>query len=247
MFFLKAIASFLILPPTNLAVVVVIGFLMLPHWPCLGRWIVGTAGILLVLLGMPAVGNNLLLPLEQNLPLTPPPDAPPAAIVILSGDLRLTGGAQPGFTVGPLTLQRMRAGAELYRKTHLPILVSGGHVNPSAPPIGELMAQAMPQDFGVPVRWVEGKSRDTWENAQFSAAILHAAGIRSIYLVTQSWHERRALIAFRHAGLIATAAPTPINRFDFGLPGSLMPTASVWQKSYYALHEWVGCAWYSIP
>jgi uncharacterized SAM-binding protein YcdF (DUF218 family) len=48
-------------------------------------------------------------------------------------------------------------------------------------------------DFQVPVRWEEGRSADTWQNAEFSARILHQAGISRVYLVTHSW---RCLLIF---------------------------------------------------
>lgn len=247
MFFLKWLLSYLILPPGNLVLMNFVGFLLLGKRPRLGRWIVGVTSALLILLGMPVVGDNLLVALEWNLPLTPPADAPPGAIVILSGTMTDVAGSPPGFAIGGLTLERLRAGAALYRKTRLPILVTGGPLAPGAPPISELMAQSLEHDFHVPVRWVETRSRDTWENAEFSARILRAAGIHSVYVVTNAWHERRSMIAFQHTGLIATAAPTLINRFPFGLPGGLLPTATTYRLSYFALHEWLGCVWYSLP
>lgn len=245
MFFLKSVLEFLILPPVNLVLAIVVGLLVLRTRPCLGRWIIGASTALLLLLGMPAVGYGLLIGLEQGLPMTPPPGDPPAAIVILGADVRLIR-EPPGISVGPLALQRLRAGAALYRKTHLPILISGGVIGSDEPPVSLLMAHSLEQDFHVPVRWIEDRSRDTWENASDSAAILRRAGIRSIYLVTHAWHERRALIAFRHTGLIVTAAPTKLDRYPpFGL-GDFVPTAKVWLYSYFAVHEWVGCIWYEL-
>ena len=40
------------------------------------------------------------------------------------------------------------------------------------------MRDSLTQDFQVPVRWVEDRSRDTWQNARDSAAILRANGHR---------------------------------------------------------------------
>jgi len=34
------------------------------------------------------------------------------------------------------------------------------------------MADTLAEDFGVAARWLEGESRTTWENAQFTAAML---------------------------------------------------------------------------
>src|SRR6202042_2404125 len=103
------------------------------------------------------------------------------------------------------------AGAALHRKTGLPILVTGGIVQPDRPAVGTLMAASLSEDFQVPVAWVEDASVDTWENALLSAGILQTHHIRSVYLVTHGWHMRRAVMAFRHAGLVVTASPTSLD------------------------------------
>ena len=246
-FFLKKLISFFILPPVNLALAVLIGLLVTRWRPRAGHWIIGIAGVLLLLLAVPAVGGTMLALLERGLPTTPPPDQPPGAIVILGAEVHRTAGAPPAVEVGRVTLERLRAGVALYRRTHLPILVSGGVVGSEEVPVGTLMAQSLRQDFQVPVQWVDSRSRDTWENAQDSAAILRSAGIRSVYVVTHPWHERRAMIAFRRAGLVATAAPSELDRMPGLQAEEFVPALSAWIESFYALHEWIGCAWYALP
>ena len=108
------------------------------------------------------------------------------------------------------------------------------------------MRESLMQDFQVPVRWTEDKSADTWENAQDSAAILRSAGIDSIYLVTHSWHERRALLAFAATGIAVTAAPTPLDRPVDLVSADFKPRVEAWEASYYALHEWIGYVWYAL-
>jgi len=236
----------LLLPPVNLVFAILAGVALPRRFQRLARWLIGVAALLLLLLAMPAVADTMLCALERNLPMTPPADKPPGAIVILGGDITHTGGAQPGVTVGRLTLERLRAGAALERKTRLPVLVSGGVVGDDPPPVAVLMRESLARDFQVPVRWTEDRSRNTWENARDSAVILHAAGINSIYLVTNAWHERRALIAFAATGITITAAPTPLDRPPTPDLADFLPHARSWETSYYALHEWVGCAWYEL-
>jgi uncharacterized SAM-binding protein YcdF (DUF218 family) len=201
--------------------------------------------VALTLFALPAVGGSLIIALETNLPVTPPPDAMPQAIVILGGEISRIAGepyALPGF----LTLDRLRAGAALQRRTGLPILVTGGIVQDDRPPVATIMASSLRDDFKVPVTWVEDASADTWENATLSAAILKKQGIHSVYVVTQGWHMRRALVAFQHTGITVTAAPTSLDApLDF-IVWDFMPRASTWGLSYYALHEWIGCAWYAL-
>ena len=56
-------------------------------------------------------------------------------------------------------------------------------LQPGDPPIAAVMAQSLRDDFQTPVRWVEPRSHDTWENAEYSARILRANGIGSVQIV----------------------------------------------------------------
>jgi uncharacterized SAM-binding protein YcdF (DUF218 family) len=242
----KSLLVTLLLPPVNLVFVILAGVALLRHVPGLARWLITVAALVLLFLAMPAVAGTMLCALEGNLPMTPPAGKPPGAIVILGAEVTHIAGTPSTETVGRLTLERLRAGAALQRKTQLPVLVSGGDIGEDAPPIALLMRDSLTQDFQVPVRWTEDRSRDTWQNAQYSAAILHANGIDSIYLVTHSWHERRALMAFAGTGITVTVAPTPLDRLATPTAIGFVPRVSAWETSYYALHEWIGCLWYAL-
>jgi uncharacterized SAM-binding protein YcdF (DUF218 family) len=200
--------------------------------------------VLLLLLAVPAFARSLLVALEQDLPLVPKPDEPPMAIVILGGDVHRANGGT--MYLGPLSLVRVRAGAELARKTGLPVLITGGKLRPSDIPVGTLMADSLRQDFSMPVQWVERESRDTWENVRLSVPILRQHDIHSIYLVTDAWHMRRALLAFAGSGIAVTAAPTYMDRWPPDSIQDFVPNVAAWQVSYFALHEWIGCAWYAL-
>ena len=210
-----------------------------------GRFLVSVALLGLFVLSLPAVSGAMMFGLEQDLPRTPPAGNPPKAIVILGGDLQRTADA-PFVLPGELSFERERAGAELWRKTKLPILVAGGVVQQDRPPVARVMSDSLHADFQVPVEWIEDSSTTTWENANLSAAILKQHGIASVYVVTHAWHMKRAIIAFRHAGIAVTAAPTLM---DSPTPWTLeayIPSVSAWQGAYFAVHEWIGCVWYQI-
>ncbi len=233
------VATALLVPPVNLAALALIA--VLRGW----RRVAVAALTLLLLLALPGVAGLLLASLERGLPA--PSGMPPQAIVILAGDVHHIVGPLATEEVGGLTLARLRGGAALARATHLPILVSGGAVGgPDASPLAALMARTLAADFGVPPRWQEPRSRTTWENARLSAAILHQAGIHSIYLVTDAWHMRRALIAFAGTGLLVSPAPLPADPVPRLRIGDFIPVAGAWRESYFALHEWIGCAWYAL-
>ena len=242
---MKSILIALALPPVCCLWLTIAGFVVVRRNRRWGGVMVGLGLFGLTLLSIPVIADSLIVALEQNLPVTPPADAMPQAIVILGGDLTRTAEA-PYALPGLLTLDRLRAGAALQHRTKLPILVTGGTVQPDREAVARVMAVSLRDDFQVPATWVEDASEDTWQNASFSAMILKKQNIHSVYVVTQGWHMRRAMIAFRRAGLLATAAPTSIETPLRPIMWDFLPRASAWGWSYFALHEWIGCTWYAI-
>ena len=105
-------------------------------------------------------------------------------------------------------------------------------------PEAVLMKAVLEEELGVPVRWVEQKSRNTGQNARFSAATLKPYGISRIVLVTHTFDARRARIEFESAGFTVIAAPIgsrtvtrPLRATDF------LPSISALNDSYYACYE----------
>ena len=242
----KEVAIALLVPPTSLLFLALLGLLVTWRYRRAGLLLTWIGVLGLLLLSTPAVGGMLLAALEQDLPLTPRDGQPPQAIVILGGDILRGGSRTPILHLGPLSLERVLAGAELGRRTGLPILVTGGKLHASDPPIGALMADSLEHDFQVPVKWVERASADTWQNAHLSAPILRADGVRSVYVVTEAWHMRRAIVAFRGTGITVTAAPTHFDRMPTPMLADFVPSANAWRASYFAMHEWIGLGWYSL-
>jgi uncharacterized SAM-binding protein YcdF (DUF218 family) len=240
---LTAAATFLLVPPINLLLLALVGFVLRRRRA--GRFLCGLGLAGLLVLAMPLTNQLLFLGIERY--AGPPAGSPaPAAIVILSADVRRIGDTPVTVDVGLLTLERIRTGAILERATGLPVLVTGGTIGHGQASLAALMTQSLGTDFATPVRWQETASRDTWENAANSAAILRAEGIRSVFLVTHAWHMRRALIAFRHFGITATPAPVPFSRALTLYASTFIPSVGALADSYYALHEWIGCAWYTL-
>ncbi len=164
----------------------------------------------------------------------------PQAIVVLGGDIRRGAPEFGGDTVGPLTLERVRYAAKLHRETALPILVTGKLV-------AIAMKEALNQDFGVEVQWVEPAARTTFENAKFSAALFRNEGIRTAYVVTHAWHMPRSVEAFENAGLNAVAAPTAFTPISRGTRlADYVPFAQALTNGGYAIHELLGLVWYRL-
>lgn len=243
---LKFLFSALLLPPGN-------GLLLL----CLAgafrrrRWAFGLAACgttLLMAQCLPPVADLLIASLEsQTTALTgTKPEA--GAIVILGSGLVTDAPEYGGDTASERTLIRTRYGAMLARQYGLPVLVTGGRPQQASRSEAEVMAGILQDEFGVAVRWQETASQDTAENAAFSAAILKAAGIRRIALVTQAFHMPRARRLFEQAGLQVIEAPTGfMSHQKFAWQAvEFLPHAYALRTSYYALHEWLGLAWIAL-
>jgi uncharacterized SAM-binding protein YcdF (DUF218 family) len=102
------------------------------------------------------------------------------------------------------------------------------------------------EEFGVPVRWQETASRNTEENAEFSANILEMEKIRRILLVTDAMHMPRSVKSFERHGMEVVPAPTVFFSREPRTLMHLLPTAENLRRSYYALYEWIGMAWYAM-
>ncbi len=225
-----------LVPPVNLAVLAALAL-------ATGRRrLAGAALVGLLLLALPLVADGLLSTLEVGEGAGSPAGA--QAIVVLGAEVEhlAHGRTMPGL----LSLQRLRTAAELARQTGLPVLISGGGVYHGAASIAVAMADSLRTDFNLAPRWIEDRSADTFANARDSAAILLPAGITTVLLVTNQWHMRRAMLAFRAAGLHAIPAPVPSSAGGGFEIDDLVPQVSAWLRSYYALHEWIGLGYYTL-
>ena len=235
-FLLKKLLAALVLPPTGPLLLAIAGAVALRRWPRLGRGLLWTGlGVLLALSLGPISG--LLLWLANDSPAVRIEDARTAqAVVILGGGVR-RAPEYGGDTLGRLSLERVRYGAKLARETGLPVLVAGGTVLGDTATEASLMRAALEREFNVPVRWVEEKSRNTHENAQFSAAILKRDGVKRVVLVIHGFDIRRARAEFTDAGLEVVPAPTVVPTFEIISPLDFVPSMAALQGSYYALYE----------
>ena len=123
-----------------------------------------------------------------------------AIVILAGGSVRAAAPEYAGeAAAGGDLLERLAYGAYLAHRTGLPVLVSG------TAPETQAMQASLSRDFGVTPRWVENRSRDTFQNAQYSAPLLRAQGITRILLVTDALHEHRAAAEFAAAGLAVRA------------------------------------------
>lgn len=242
---LKALLKAVALPPAGPLLVAAVGLVVMGRRPRIGRILAATAVIALIALSLPAASNLLARSLGAYPALDPQEAQSARAIVILGGGKRRDAAEYGGDTLGALTLERVRYGARVARMTGLPILVSGGIVF-RGPSEAHLMQQALVEEFGVPVRWLEPGSRNTHENAVRSAAILRREGIARVVLVAHGFDMPRARAEFAAQGIDVVPAPTAILDAKLDSPLDLLPSMAALQQSYYVLYELLGLAVFRI-
>jgi uncharacterized SAM-binding protein YcdF (DUF218 family) len=100
--------------------------------------------------------------------------------------------------------------------------------------------------FNVPdsLVLIESNSKNTFENAKFTKAILEKSHLQPPYLlVTSAFHMRRSLMLFRHAGLQVDPYPCNFMSSDQQLLiGAFCPDADVLHKWEIYIKEVVGYA-----
>lgn len=250
---LRFILKQLILPPGGLMLLILLAWLL---WAWAGRprlaalcLLCGLGG--LWLLSLPVVvewGSRLI---EREPALAEAQWAQlgqrAEAIVVLGSGREEAdpawGSDQPSVTA----IERLRYAARLQRASGLPILISGGLHYGQLPSEAALMAEALQRDFAVATRWQEARSRTTWENAQYSAELLKAEGVRRVVLVTQAAHMPRSRWCFERAGLEVVAAPLGF----LGVPnerplGGWLPEGKALWQSTRLLNEAIGLAVYPL-
>jgi uncharacterized SAM-binding protein YcdF (DUF218 family) len=237
----------LILPPASGIILVLLGLLA-------RRWRPGKVAVVaglawLYVSATPAFAGWLLGGLERPYDIRPEVPADARAIVVLAGGRYWQAGEYGGETVNAFSLERLRYGAWLHRETGLPLLVSGGRVQgDEAASEAQLIANVLQGELGVSVRWLEEASRNTFENARYSARILKAEDIDHALLVSHALHMPRATWSFERSDLTVTPFPTrrisvdhgPYNYRDF-LPQS----RALWYTAQ-AMHEYLGLLWYRM-
>ena len=102
------------------------------------------------------------------------------------------------------------------------------------------MAETLERDFHAKDLWTEDRSKDTSENATYSAAILKEHGVQRIAIISQAWHLPRAMKLFEQQGLTIYPAPTGYTHEDNEPIIRWLPKASALDKSTIALKEYLG-------
>ncbi len=208
------------------------------------RWLAG-ATIALFVLSWPPAAWLLARPLEGGYSRVPFPSGPVDAIVVLSSSVIAKEPERPYLLPDFDTFRRCEHAAWLFRSWRsVPILASGGADMPGAKASSATMREYLMR-AGVPdgMIWTEERSHSTYENAVYSAQLLHAHGISRIALVVDARSMPRAAACFRKQGIGVAPAPCRFRDIAANWRDWIPSWRSIGENEL-TLHESVGFAWY---
>lgn len=238
-----------VVPPVSLVLLALLGLWLARRRRALGVTLATASLLGLLVLSLPVVAFSLMARLEGRAVPDPRTAARGAgAIVILGGGVARGAVEWGGDTVGLFTLQRVRYGAHVAKATRLPVLITGAAPQEGRPGEAALMRDVLVREFGVDVRWFDERARTTAGNAREAAALLRAAGVERVVLVTHAFHMARARGAFERAGLQVVPAPTGYLGYAGGAFewAHLVPNGDALRVSYVALREMAAHLMYRV-
>jgi uncharacterized SAM-binding protein YcdF (DUF218 family) len=204
--------------------------------------------------GLTPLPNVAIMPLEARFPVWKPVEgaAPPTGIIILGGtaDADSTFGRGSGLELNEAgdRILAMLALARRYPEARIVFTGGAGEIIGSGLP----EADAVKRDIGLygldPGRIIfENRSRNTWENAVFTKALVRPRDGETWLIVTSAFHMPRSMGVFRQAGFEVTAHPV-----DFRTAGpadETMPFGALARglaRLDIAVKEWIGLGAYFV-
>lgn len=135
------------------------------------------------------------------------------AIVVLGADLRTDG------SLGDSSLRRTLAGLEQYKKGAAPLILFLGSAREGVL-TESVVRRRLAHQFGVPDAAILGDdgARTTREEAERARAVLGPRDVKSILVVSDSLHLRRARYVFEREGFQVSAVAADTIALDAGAP-----------------------------
>ena len=255
----KPVLTALLLPPVPLLLAILIGVWFMRRRPrgaaslvvvsVIALWLLACGGFArglesLLLEASPPMRAGRLAELRAQVASSP--GETPVAIVVLGGGAEPYAPEYDGGSLEAASLERLRYGLWLARRTGCPVAFSGGLGWAGRPGVPEanLAQRIATEDFRQPLRWVENASRDTRENAENTLPLLTEAGVKRIVLVTHGWHMQRARARFEAAARSSRIRiePAPMGLADqTQLPVlDWLPSSTGFKQSRLVIREWLG-------
>jgi len=251
-FYLSKIVWFFFQPSSLLVAIALAGAVLLyTRWWRLGRPAVLGAVILLGLAGLSPLGQALILPLEERFPPVAEGNPPPDGIIVLGGAFDTLVSPARGAVALNEAAERLTGLVSLARRyPQARIVFSGGSDRVFYSGVSEAdIARDMLAEAGIePGRLIlEDQSRNTFQNALMTKAVLLPKASERWLLVTSAYHMPRAMGCFRRVGFPVTAYP--VDYRTRGLADLLRPFDKVSEglrRVDLATREWVGLIVYRL-
>jgi uncharacterized SAM-binding protein YcdF (DUF218 family) len=246
-FVLSKVLQFLVYP-LSAGLLALLGVVLFYHRPW-GRRALLAVLVLLYALSMPYTADRCMRWLEvRRVPLeTLQP--PYEAVIVLSGMLQLQL-SQPGSLEFNGAVERILAGIAFVQQGRgKRLLVSGGSGSlfdqrtREAHLLKTFALQLGLQDDQV---LVEADSRNTYENARYTAQVLRTQQWHHVVLITSASHMRRALAAFHKQGIFPHTYPVDYAAADVVTPLSFVPSVHSLAKTTAVMHELFGILTYRV-
>ncbi len=245
-FLLSKILGFFALPSNIVATLATVGVaLLFTRFQRAGRRFATASVVLLLLAGLSPLGNALIYPLEERFPPWDAARGAPTGVVVLGGAIGPDISAARGTPDLNESAERLTAAAALARQyPDAKIIYSGGDARLVIHGgIEAEFAATLLESLGIPRARIimEGKSRNTVENALFSKALADPKPGERWLLVTSAYHMPRSIGVFRRAGFAVEAYPV-----DWRTRGAIdlvLPFESVTaglRRTDTAAREWTG-------
>lgn len=250
MFIVKKVITSLILPPgVFILLLLLCGTVFLFRK---GTWKAGLfcifTAVCIWATAISPVSDALLQRLEYSFPI---PQNPRGDVIVLLG-----GGAQgdvpdmtgKGFPSGD-SAARIITAVRLQRSLDIPVIVSGGSGFASQRPEAPITKRFL-VDLGVPEHMIitEERSRDTFENARYSAELCRNFKLSRPIVVTSAYHMERAVFSFERNKMRVTPYPAGFR--------SVKDSAAAWEdylpgpgaqaNLVLAAKEYLGLIWYQF-
>jgi uncharacterized SAM-binding protein YcdF (DUF218 family) len=218
--------------------------------PRIAKTCIALAVLLILILGTYPVPQMMMRFLETRYKtVSPPPHVD--AVVVLAGMVILPLSNSDNIEFND-SAERIHAGIRLMKRGYAEkLIISGGS--------GDLFDQEKSEarllkqfaiDFGIPEEniLIEPNSRNTYENAFNTRALLEKHGISRIILVTTASHLPRAVRCFKKLGM--QPIPYGVDYHSRANPSydmfTIIPKVGALEYASAAIHEYVGLLIYTL-
>ena len=214
-----------------------------------GRAIATGAALLFAVACFSPLAGLLIRPLEDRFPRPAATMTGPTGIVVLGGALDEDVSAARGVPKIDAAAARLTSGAALaLRYPSARLVFTGGSADVRGNGLDEASGvHALWTSLGVPERQMafEARSRNTFENATLTRAMVQPKDGETWLLVTSAAHMPRSMGIFRRVGWPMTAYSVDYRTYgdsrDYRISANAIDSL---QKLDSALHEWIGLAAY---